>query len=37
MIDFLFDRISDNDYSKVDIDRKNEHIRYFELYQIKNN
>ena len=37
MIDFLFDRISDNDYSKVDIDRKNEHIRYFELYQINNN
>ena len=37
MIDLLFDRISDNDYSKVNIDRKFEHIRYFELYQIKIN
>ena len=37
MIDFLFDRISDYNYSKVNIDRKLEHIRYFELYQIKIN
>ena len=34
-IDILFDTISDEDYSKANINKKLEKIRFFEIYQIK--
>ena len=34
-IDLLFDKISDEDYSKAKIDKKVCKIQYFEIYQIK--
>jgi len=33
-IDLLFDKLSDEDYSKANINKKLEKIRYFEIYQI---
>jgi len=34
-IDLLFDTISNEDYSKANINKKLEKIKYFEIYQIK--